>query len=219
MYLLRTELAQKLLCEQPVEVIDLSGALFYSRVMNTTKEILHDCENRMSKAVESFMHELTKIRTGRASTALLDTVRVDAYGSPMALNQVANVTVPDAHTIAIQAWDKGLMGSIEKAIMAANLGLTPSNDGILIRVPMPPLTEDRRKEIVKLVKKLGEDAKISIRNVRRDAMEHLKKAEKAEHFSEDERKRGEDDVQKKTDGKVKDIDALVATKEKEVMAV
>jgi ribosome recycling factor len=173
----------------------------------------------MTKAVESFMHELSKIRTGRASTALLDTVRVDAYGTPMALNQVANVTTPDAHTIAIQAWDKGLMGSIEKAIQAANLGLNPSNDGIMIRVPMPPLTEERRKEIVKLVKKLGEEAKVSIRNVRRDSMEHLKKAEKAEHFSEDERKRGEDDVQKKTDGKVKDIDSLVATKEKEVMAV
>ncbi|MBS1903411.1 MAG: ribosome recycling factor [Bacteroidetes bacterium] len=187
--------------------------------MNTTKEILHDCEVRMTKAVESFVHELSKIRTGRASTALLDTVRVDAYGSPMALNQVANVTTPDAHTIAIQAWDKGLMGAIEKAIMAANLGLTPSNDGTMIRVPMPPLTEERRKEIVKLVKKLGEESKVSIRNVRRDAMEHLKKAEKAEHFSEDDRKRAEDDVQKKTDGKVKDIDAIVATKEKEVMAV
>lgn len=173
----------------------------------------------MTKAVESFVHELSKIRTGRASTALLDTVRVDAYGSPMALNQVANVTTPDAHTIAIQAWDKGLMGAIEKAIMAANLGLTPSNDGTMIRVPMPPLTEERRKEIVKLVKKLGEESKVSIRNVRRDAMEHLKKAEKAEHFSEDDRKRAEDDVQKKTDGKVKDIDAIVATKEKEVMSV
>jgi ribosome recycling factor len=187
--------------------------------MNTTKEILQDCEHRMSKAVESFVHELSKIRTGRASTALLDTVRVDAYGSPMALNQVANVTTPDAHTIAIQSWDKGLIGSIEKAILAANLGLTPANDGTTIRVPMPPLTEERRKEIVKLVKKLGEESKVAIRNVRRDAMEHLKKAEKAEHFSEDDRKRGEDEVQKKTDLKVKDIDAIIATKEKEVMAV
>ncbi|HYM19654.1 MAG TPA: ribosome recycling factor [Candidatus Kapabacteria bacterium] len=187
--------------------------------MNTIKEILSDCDHRMSKAVESCIHEMSKLRTGRASTALLDAVRVDAYGTPMALNQVANVTVPDAHTINIQAWDKGLMGSIEKAILAANLGLNPSNDGNLIRVPMPKLTEEHRKELVKLVKKLGEESKVSIRNVRRDSMEHLKKAEKAEHFSEDERKRGEDEVQKRTDGKVKEIDALVAAKEKDVMAV
>jgi ribosome recycling factor len=187
--------------------------------MNNIKEILHDCDTRMGKSIESFIHELGKIRTGRASTALLDTVKVDAYGSPMSLNQVANLTVPDAHTIAIQAWDKGLMGAIEKGIRDANLGLNPTNDGSIIRVPMPPLTEERRKEIVKLVKKLGEEAKISVRNVRRDAMEHLKKAEKAEHFSEDDRKRGEDDVQKKTDARVKEIDNLIASKEKEVMAV
>lgn len=187
--------------------------------MNTIKEILSDCDHRMAKAIDSFSHELSKIRTGRASTALLDTVRIDAYGSQSPINQVANVTVPDAHTIAIQPWDKGMMGSIEKGILAANLGLTPSNDGTMIRVPIPPLTEERRKEIVKLVKKLGEEAKVSIRNVRRDAMEHLKKAEKAEHLSEDERKRGEDDVQKKTDGRVKEIDGIIASKEKEVMAV
>ncbi len=187
--------------------------------MTTIKEIVHDCDTRMAKSVEAFVHELAKIRTGRASTALLDTVRVDAYGSMMTLQQVANLTVPDAHTIAIQAWDKGLVSAIEKAIQAANLGLNPANDGSVIRVPIPPLTEERRKEIVKLVKKLGEEAKVAIRNVRRDAMEHLKKAEKAEHFSEDERKRGEEDVQKRTDAKVKEIDGLVASKEKEVMAV
>lgn len=187
--------------------------------MNTIKEILSDCDHRMAKSIDSFSHELSKIRTGRASTALLDTVRVDAYGAQSPLNQVANVTVPDAHTIAIQPWDKGMTGPIEKAILAANLGLTPSNDGTTIRVPIPPLTEERRKEIVKLVKKLGEESKVSIRNNRRDAMEHLKKAEKAEHLSEDERKRGEDDVQKKTDGRVKEIDAIIAAKEKEVMAV
>jgi ribosome recycling factor len=187
--------------------------------MNTIKEILSDCDYRMGKAIDSFSNELSKIRTGRASAALLDTVRVDAYGSQSPINQVANVTVPDAHTIAIQPWDKGMMGSIEKGILAANLGLTPSNDGTTIRVPIPPLTEERRKEIVKLVKKLGEEAKVSIRNNRRDAMEHLKKAEKAEHLSEDERKRGEDEVQKKTDGRVKEIDGIIASKEKEVMAV
>ena len=187
--------------------------------MTSIKEILADCDHRMGKAVESCVHEMAKIRTGRASTALLDTVRVDAYGSATALNQVANITTPDAHTIAIQSWDKGLIGAIEKAILAANLGLTPTNDGNLIRVTMPKLTEEHRKELVKLVKKIGEEAKVSIRNVRRDAMENLKKAEKDQHFREDDRKRGEDEVQKKTDGRVKEIDAHVASKEKDVMAV
>jgi ribosome recycling factor len=187
--------------------------------MTNTKDILHDCETRMAKALDSLRGELAKIRTGRATTALLDTVRVDAYGSETPLQQVGNLSVADAHTIAIQVWDKSLMGAVEKAIRNANLGLNPMNDGQVIRVPMPPLTEERRKEIVKLVKKFGEESKVAVRNVRRDAMEHLKKAEKEQHFSEDERKRGEDDVQKKTDGKIKEIDQLVATKEKEVMAV
>ena len=187
--------------------------------MDSTKEILHDCEVRMTKGVENLRNEMAKIRTGRATTALLDTVKVEAYGTESPINQVANLSVADAHTLTVQVWDKGMLGAVEKAIRNANLGLNPMNDGQVIRVPMPPLTEDRRKEIVKLVKKFGEEAKIAVRNVRRDAIEHLKKAEKAEHFSEDERKRGEDDVQKKTDAKIKDIDALVAQKEKEVMAV
>ncbi len=187
--------------------------------MNSTKEILHDCETRMNKALENLRNEMTKIRTGRATTGLLDTVRVEAYGSETPITQVGNLSVADAHTIAIQVWDKSLLGAVEKAIRNANLGLNPMNDGQVIRVPMPPLTEERRKEIVKLVKKFGEESKISVRNVRRDAMEHLKKAEKAEHFSEDDRKRGEDDVQKRTDHHIKDIDAIVAQKEKEVMAV
>ncbi len=173
----------------------------------------------MAKSIESLQNEMNKIRTGRASTGLLDTVKVDAYGSPMALNQVANLSVPDAHTISIQPWDKSMLGAIEKGILNANLGLNPSNDGVIVRVPLPPLTEDRRKEIVKLVKKHGEESKIAVRNVRRDSMENLKKAEKAEHLSEDERKRGEDDVQKRTDMRVKEIDGLVAAKEKEVMSV
>jgi ribosome recycling factor len=188
-------------------------------MMTTIKEILTDCDARMKKSIDAFHNELNKIRTGRASTALLDTVKVDAYGAMMSLNQVANVAVPDAHTITIQPWDKGLSHAIEKAIQNANLGLNPANDGTLIRVPLPPLTEDRRKEIVKLVKKLGEEAKVACRNVRRDSNEHLKKAEKAEHFSEDERKRGEDEIQKRTDQHVKEIDGLVAAKEKEIMAV
>lgn len=187
--------------------------------MTTIKEILADCDIRMKKSIDALHHEMNKIRTGRASTALLDTVKVDAYGSMMSLQQVANLAVPDAHTITIQPWDKGLSHAIEKAIQNANLGLNPANDGTLIRVPLPPLTEERRREITKIVKKLGEEAKVACRNVRRDAMEHLKKAEKAEHFSEDERKRGEDEVQKRTDARVKEIDGLVAAKEKEVMSV
>ena len=187
--------------------------------MNTTKEILHDCDTRMNKALDNLRNEMTKIRTGRATTGLLDTVKVEAYGSETPLTQVGNLSVADAHTIAIQVWDKSLLGAVERAIRNANLGLNPMNDGQIIRVPMPPLTEERRKEIVKLVKKFGEESKVSVRNVRRDAMEHLKKAEKAEHFSEDDRKRGEDDVQKKTDHHIKDVDAIVAQKEKEVMAV
>ncbi len=187
--------------------------------MTTIKEILTDCESRMMKAVESVRLELAKIRTGRATTALLDSVKVDAYGSEVPIVQVANLSVSDAHTITIQVWDKGQMGAVEKAIRNANLGLNPMNDGQVIRVPMPPLTEERRKEISKLVKKFGEEGKVSIRNVRRDSIEHLKKSEKAEHFREDDRKRGEDDVQKKTDSHIKTIDELVATKEKEVMAV
>jgi ribosome recycling factor len=187
--------------------------------MNNIKDILNDCESRMSKALENLRNELSKIRTGRASTALLDTVRVEAYGSEVPISQVANLSVSDAHTLSLQVWDKGLMGHVEKAIRSANLGLNPVNDGTMIRVPMPPLTEERRKEIVKLVKKFGEESKVAVRNIRRDAMEHLKKAEKAEHFSEDERKRGEDEVQKKTDLKTKEIDNIVAIKDKEVMAV
>lgn len=187
--------------------------------MQTIKEILADCDSRMNKAIEACRHELSKIRTGRASTALLDTVKIEAYGQHMSLNQVASLSIPDAHTISIQPWDKSMLGPIDKAIKAANLGLNPMNDGSIIRVPMPPLTEERRKEIVKLVKKFGEEAKVAVRNVRRDAMEHLKKSEKENHFSEDDRKRAEDDVQKRTDTKVKEVDALVASKEKEVMAV
>ena len=187
--------------------------------MTTTKAIILDCETRMKKAIDACNHEFTKIRTGRASTALLDSVKVEVYGSMMSINQIANMSVPDPHMITVQPYDKSSLGAIDKAIKAANLGLNPSNDGNVIRVPMPPLTEDRRKEIVKLVKKFGEEAKVSIRNARRDGMESLKKAEKDQHFSEDERKRAEDEVQKKTDLNVKEVDALVASKEKEVMAV
>jgi ribosome recycling factor len=184
-----------------------------------TKEILKQTEEKMHKAVEVVRQELVKIRTGKATTALLDGVKVDYYGSPMTLQQVANVSVLDVHTISVQPWDKSMVGPVDKAIQAANLGLNPVSDGTVIRVPIPPLNEERRKELVKLVKKFAEEGKIAVRNVRRDAIEHLKKSEKSEHYSEDERKRAEESVQKMTDKFVKDADALVVQKEKEIMEV
>ncbi|HLX13009.1 MAG TPA: ribosome recycling factor [Bacteroidota bacterium] len=183
------------------------------------KDIIKETEDKMHKAVEVLRQELAKIRTGKATTALLDSVRVDYYGSIVPLQQAASVSVSDVHTIAVQPWDKSLIPVIEKAILSAGLGLNPVADGNLVRVPIPPLNEERRKELVKLVKKFVEEGKISIRNVRRDAIEHLKKSEKAEHFSEDERKRGETDAQKITDKYTKDIDSLFAQKEKEIMEV
>ena len=183
------------------------------------KQILKDAETRMHKAVEVVRTEMTKIRTGKATTALLDAVRVDYYGTMTPLHQVGSVSVPDVHLITITPWDKGMLAHIEKAILTANLGLNPSNDGSVVRVPIPPLNEERRKELVKLVKKFGEEGKIAIRNVRRDINEHLKKSEKEEHFSEDERKRGEQEVQKYTDHNIKEVDNLLALKEKEIMEV
>ena len=183
------------------------------------KEILKDSDARMHKAVDVVRQELVKIRTGKATTALLDAVKVDYYGTMTPLNQVGSVSVPDVHLIAIAPWDKGMLHNIEKAILTANLGLNPSNDGTVVRVPIPPLNEERRKELVKLVKKFGEEGKIAIRNIRRDTNEHLKKAEKDEHFSEDERKRGEQEVQKSTDHFTKEIDNLLVGKEKEIMEV
>ena len=184
-----------------------------------TKQILHDAEQRMNKAVEVVREEFIKIRTGKATTALLDGVKVDYYGTMTPLKQVANISTPDAHTISVQPWEKGMIQPIEKAILNANLGLNPATDGTVIRVPIPPLNEERRRDLVKLVKKFAEDGKIAVRNVRRDAIEHLKKTEKQEHISEDERKRAEQDAQKLTDKHVKDIDSLVALKEKEIMEV
>jgi len=185
----------------------------------SSKVILKDADDRMTKAVEVVREELVKIRTGKATTALLDGIKVDYYGSMMPLKQVANVSTPDVHTVSVQPWEKSMIQPIEKAILEANLGLNPANDGTIIRVPIPPLNEERRRELVKLVKRFGEDGKIAIRNVRRDAIEHLKKAEKDEHFSEDERKRAEQDCQKMTDNHVKSVDSLLEMKEKEIMEV
>lgn len=183
------------------------------------KTILKDAEDRMHKATEVVRQELVKIRTGKATTALLDGIKVEYYGSAMALNHIANVGVVDVHTLSVQPYDKGALEPIHKAIQTANLGLNPIKDGDIIRVPIPVLNEERRRELVKLTKKFGEDGKIAVRNIRRDTIEHLKKAEKDEHFSEDERKRGEAEVQKMTDKGIKDIDALLLVKEKEIMEV
>lgn len=183
------------------------------------KEILKNGDTRMTKAVEHVRNELIRIRTGKATTTLLDGVKVDYYGTLTPLNQVGNLSTPDIHTITVQVWDKGAVPLVEKAIQNANLGLNPMSDGQLVRIPIPALNEERRKEYVKLIKKLAEDGKIAVRNVRRDSIEELKKAEKAEHVSEDERKHAEGEVQKYTDKHIKDIDNLVQQKEKEIMEV
>ncbi|MBI5646831.1 MAG: ribosome recycling factor [Ignavibacteriae bacterium] len=183
------------------------------------QDIVKDATHRMDKSVEALRNELHKIRTGKATTALLDGVKVDAYGSHMPLNQVANVSVLDAHTLAVQPWDRGTIQAIEKAILTADLGLNPANDGTLIRVPIPALNEERRKEFVKLVRRFGEEAKVALRNVRRDANEHLKKAEKDDHVSEDERKKAEKQVQDLTDKHIGIIDQLLKAKETEIMEV
>lgn len=183
------------------------------------KDILKHADDRMKKAVEVVREELIRIRTGKATTALLDTVKVDYYGTMVPLKQVANVSTPDVHTVSVQPWEKAMLAPVEKAVLNANLGLNPVNDGNVVRVPIPPLNEERRRELVKLVKKFTEEGKVAIRNVRRDAIEHLKKAEKEEHMSEDERKRSEQETQKMTDKHIKEIDDLLALKEKEIMEV
>jgi len=182
-------------------------------------KILKETEEKMKKSVEVVRQEFAKIRTGKATTTLLDGIKAEYYGSLLPLNQIANISVADVHTLVVQPWDKSALQSIEKAIQASELGLNPINDGNVLRIPIPPLTEERRKDLVKLCKKFAEDGRIAVRNVRRDAIEHLRKMEKEEHFSEDERKRAENEVQKLTDKYVKLIDELLEHKEKEIMEV
>lgn len=181
--------------------------------------IVKDAKIRMGKSVEAYRHEIAKIRTGKATTALLDGIKVEYYGNPTPLNQVANLTVLDAHTLSIVPWDKSVIHEIEKALTTAELGLNPVNDGTNIKVPIPPLTEERRKELVKLVKKYAEDAKIAIRNVRRDANDHLKKSEKDKEISEDDLRKFEKEVQDQTDEHIKEIDEITKHKEAEIMEV
>jgi len=184
-----------------------------------SKAIVDSLSQNMDKTIHSLKAELAKVRTGRASTALVDTVHVDYYGSNVPLSQVANVTTPDARTIQIAPWEGSMIGAIEKSILAANIGLTPQNDGKVIRISVPQMTEERRKEMVKLVKKMGEESKVALRNQRRDANEEVKKQEKAKSLSEDDAKKAMDLVQKKTDEKVAEIDKIVVSKEKEIMTV
>jgi ribosome recycling factor len=186
---------------------------------SSISDILKDAEHRMKKSVEITRQELARIRTGRATTALLDGIKVDYYGQNLPITKVANVSVADPHLLTVTPWDKSLLPVIEKAILTSDMGLNPINDGNIIRIPIPPLTEERRRELVKLVKKFCEEGKIAIRNVRRDANEHLRKIEKEQHISEDERRRAEEQVQKLTDKYVKEIDALFEQKEKEIMEV
>ena len=183
------------------------------------KEIISREEARMDKTIESLKHEFANVRTGRAHTSLLDSVMVDYYGSPTPVNQVANVSAPDPRMILIAPWDKTMIGAIEKAILTSDLGLNPNNDGDSIRLAIPQLTEERRKELVKVVSKKAEDAKIAIRNIRRDANDAIKKEEKAKAITEDVSKDGQEQVQKLTDKKIKVIDELRDTKEKDVMSV
>jgi ribosome recycling factor len=187
--------------------------------MTTTAEIKKTMEGKMDQSIAAFKNNLTKIRTGRANPALLDTVHVDYYGSILPISQVANVALLDARTISVQPWEKGMGAKIEKAIRDSDLGLNPASMGDLIRVPMPPMSEERRKEMTKLVRHEGETAKIAVRNLRRDANEHVKKLVKDKLASEDEQKRSEAEIQKVTDRHITEIDQLVTSKEHEIMAV
>jgi ribosome recycling factor len=174
-------------------------------------------EEHMKKTLELLLHELGGIRTGKASPAILDVIRVNYYGQQVPVKQVANVAVPDARTITIQPWDRALIGEIEKAIQASELGLNPQNDGSTIRLPIPTLTEERRKDLVKVVKRIGEDSKVAVRNVRRDTNERIKKLEKEHDISEDEMRTKTDAIQKLTDAYIKKVDDAVAAKEKEIL--
>lgn len=178
-----------------------------------------ETKKHMEKALEHLKTEFSKMRVGRAAASMVDGVRVEVYGSMMTLKEVAALGVPDAKTITIQPWDRGLINDIEKAVLAANLGLTPINDGKLIRINMPPMTEERRKEFVKQIKKDGEDAKVAVRNVRRDAMDGLKKSKDGGTVSEDEQRRLQDEIQKMTDHFIQEVDKLVDIKSKEVMTL
>jgi ribosome recycling factor len=184
-----------------------------------TKEMIADADLRMKRSVETFRQELLHIRTGKASVALVEPIRVDYYGSEVPLSQVASVTTPDPKTIAIQPWDKSVLGAIEKAVQKSALGLTPVNNGTFIRLPLPPLTEERRRDLVKVVRRYVEEAKVALRNIRRDTNESLKRAEKDGEISEDDSRTAQDKIQEVTNQHIKELDRLLELKEKEIMEV
>ena len=185
----------------------------------TIADIKKNAEAKMAKSVEAYKNELQKIRTGRAHPGILDQVQVEYYGSMVPISQVANVSLLDARTISVQPWEKGMGQKIEKAIRESDLGLNPATMGDLIRVPMPALTEERRKELTKVVRNAGEDAKVAVRNLRRDANEQAKKLQKDKLITEDDERRSQDEVQKLTDRTIAEIDKLIAAKEAEILAV
>jgi len=185
----------------------------------TIADIRNTADHKMQQSIEAFKNSLTRVRTGRANPALLDTVHVEYYGSMLPLSQVANLSLLDARTIGVAPWEKGMGAKIEKAIRESDLGLNPASQGDLIRVPMPPMTEERRKELTKVVKGEGEAAKVAIRNLRRDANEAVKKLVKDKEASEDDERRAQDDIQKLTDRMISEVDRLVAAKEQDIMAV
>lgn len=182
-------------------------------------EVLREARSSMDSAIKALKREMSKVRTGRASVSLLDDIKIDYYGTPTPLSQVGTLSVPEPRLITIQPWEKNLIPEIEKAIFKSDLGLTPSSDGQLVRLPIPALTEERRKEMVKLVRKMGEEAKVSIRNARRDANDTLKMLEKEKEITTDAQKSGEKDVQKVTDDFVNKVDEVVKTKEQELMEI
>lgn len=182
-------------------------------------DIKKDAQTRMAKSVEAFRHDLTKLRTGRASPAIVDHLKVNYYGSDMPLTQVASIAVSDARSLVITPWEKQMVAAVEKAIINSDLGLTPTTAGTVIRINLPPLTEERRKDLTKVVHANGEDAKIAIRNIRRDANHQVKELLKEKLVTEDDVRRGEDEIQKITDSAIKDVDEVIKAKEQELMAV
>lgn len=185
-------------------------------MMNELKPVLED---NMGKAIKALQNQMTKVRTGRASASVLDGIQADYYGTPTPIKNMGQISTPEARLLQIQPFDKTLIPAIEKAILAANIGLTPGNDGTFIRIQFPALTEDKRKSLVKDVKKLGEDAKVAIRNIRRDQNDKVKSAEKAKTISEDESKKVQEEIQKITDQYIKEVDKVVEAKEKELLTV
>ncbi|HEU4364587.1 MAG TPA: ribosome recycling factor [Candidatus Krumholzibacteria bacterium] len=182
-------------------------------------ELYKKTEDHMHKTVENLAHELASIRTGKASPAILDVIRVNYYGQTVPVKQIANISVPDPRSLVIQPWDRSMMGEIEKAIQASDLGLNPQNDGGTIRLPIPTLTEERRRDLVKVVKRIGEDARVAVRNVRRDANEKIKRLQKEHELSEDDSHAKTEAIQKLTDAFIKKVDDAVAAKEKEVLEI